>query len=155
MHKGGAVGAALTALVMASSAWGAADPEPGKYLAKIAVVKVDGAECPDRQGERYDGVVEYAGLDGTQVTIRIPIIFDGYPVFDQQVLKVTSGVGTVRPRGSLSILITAPIDLRLTGSFEAALILTDDRQAFGARVTETAPQIDCIEVFSLALTRSG
>jgi hypothetical protein len=155
MRKGRAVGAALTAFVMASSAWGAAAPEPGKYLAKIAVVEVRGLLCPDRLGARYDGVVDYPGLNGTRVTIRIPIILDGFPVIDLQVLKATSGVGTVRPRGRLSILITDPINLRLTGSFEAVLTLSDDPEAFRARVTETVPQINCTEVFSLALTRSG
>jgi hypothetical protein len=34
MRKGGAAGAAITAFLMASSAWGAAAPEPCKYLAK-------------------------------------------------------------------------------------------------------------------------
>jgi hypothetical protein len=35
------------------------------------------------------------------------------------------------------------------------LTLSDDPQAFRARVTETVPLMNCTEVFSLALTRSG
>jgi hypothetical protein len=76
-------------------------------------------------------------------------------VIDKQVLKITSGAGTVKPRGKLLILITDPIDLKLTGTFEAVLTPSDDSQAFRARVTETVPSISCTEVFSLALTRSG
>jgi hypothetical protein len=155
MRKVGATGTALAAFLMASSAWGAAAPEPGKYLAKIAVVYVSGPQCHDRLGIHYDGIVEYPGLKGTQITIRIPIILDGYPVIDLQTLKITSGVGTVRTRGRLSIFITDPINQRFVGSFEAVLTLSDDPQAFRARVTETVPLMNCTEVFSLALTRSG
>jgi purine nucleoside permease len=156
MHKGTAVGAALAAIVMASSAWGAAKPERGKYLAKIVVARVHSAECPDRLDAHYDGVVEYPGLSGTRATIRIPIILDGYTVIEDQVLKITSGSGTVRPRGSLSILlISNEIDVRLTGSLDGVLTLSDDPEAFRARVTETVPLIDCTEVFRLALVRSG
>jgi hypothetical protein len=51
--------------------------------------------------------------------------------------------------------ITAPIDLRITGSFEADLTL-EDAEAFKVRLTEMAPVvIDCTEVFRIALVRSG
>jgi hypothetical protein len=155
MHRARLAGAALTALITASSAWGSVNPDPGRYLAKIVVAEVHGRECPDHRGASYDGVVRYRGLDGREVNIRIPIVFDGYPVFDLQALTITSGIGTLRPRGKFSAHITAPINLRITGSFEAELTLSDDPEAFKVRLTEVAPLISCTEVFSIALVRSG
>lgn len=149
-------GVALSALIAASLAWGATvAPEPGRYFARILVAEVHGRECPDRRGAIYDGIARYRGLDGREVNIRIPVVFDGYSVFDLQTLRVTSGVGTLRPRGDFSARLSAPIDLRITGSFDAALTLSDDPEAFRVRLTEMAPVIDCTEVFDIALVRSG
>ena len=154
MHKMRSAAAAITALITASSAWGAARPEPGRYFANILVSEVRGAECPDRQGAVYDGVAQYGGLDATRVTIRIPVVFDGYSVIDLQVLTITSGRGTLKPRGSFSAHLSAPIDLGISGSFEAGLAL-DDAELFRVRLIEVAPSIDCVEVFKIGLVRSG
>ncbi len=154
MHRVRAAGAAITALIAASSAWGAARPDPGRYLANILVSEVRGAECPDRQGAVYEGVAQYGGLDATRVTIRIPVVFDGYSVIDLQVLTITSGRGTLKPRGSFSAHLSAPIDLGIRGSFEAGLAL-EDAELFRVRLIEVAPSIDCVEVFKIGLVRSG
>jgi hypothetical protein len=149
------VGATFAALIVVSSAEGATDPEPGRYLANIFVAEVHGVECPDHLGADYQGVVRYQGIDGTRLTIRIPVVFDGYPVIDQQILTVTTGAGTLTPRGKFSVHLSAPIDFRITGSFHARLRLSDDPQSFTATVTETAPLISCTEVFRIGLVRSG
>jgi hypothetical protein len=156
MRKLRAAGVALTALMASGTAWSATvAPEPGRYLADILVSEVHGVECPDRLGAEYHGVVDYRGLDGHRLIIRIPVVFDGYSVIDRQVLTVTSGAGTLKPRGDFFAHISAPIDLGVRGSFEAELTLSDDREAFRARVTEMAPLIDCTEVFRIALVRAG
>jgi hypothetical protein len=70
-------------------------------------------------------------------------------------LTVTSGAGTLRPRGAFSADLSDPINITLRTSFDTRLRLSDDPQAFTARITEIAPLIDCIQVFRIALVRSG
>jgi hypothetical protein len=146
--------AALAVLIAASSAWGAARPEPGRYSAEIAITEVHGDECNNRPGAHQRGVVLYRGFEARRVTIRIPIAFDGFSGFDVQELTITSGAGTLRPRGSFSERITAPLHRRITGSFEAELTL-EDAEAFNMRLTEMAPTIGCTVVLQIALARSG
>jgi hypothetical protein len=158
--------AALTAFVAASSAWGATapQPEPGRYLAKIVVTEAHPAECPYPLGADYSGVLHYGGLQASQMTIRIPMVIDGSSLIDRQVLTITSGAGSVRPSGTLSVHMT-PLDLTVTGSFEAELTPSDS-EAFMAKITEMVPAIvpgrggavdprgDCTEVLQIALTRT-
>jgi hypothetical protein len=132
---------------------GCGPPEAGRYMAKILVSKVDGAECPDRQGNVYDGVVQYPGFGGSRVTIRIPVVSDG-PALDREVLTITSGTGTKRPRGDFSARFTSPINMRITGEFEAKLTLIGAEE-FTATITEMSSKIDCTEVLRIALVRSG
>jgi hypothetical protein len=146
--------AALAALITASPAWGAARPEPGRYFAEIAVTEVQGDACPNRGGAPHRGILLYRGFDARRVTIRIPIAFGRFSGFDVHELTITSGAGTLRPRGSFSARITAPIHLRITGSFEAELTL-EDAEAFKMKLTEMAPVIGCTVVFQIALVRSG
>jgi hypothetical protein len=115
---------------------------------------VRGAECPDRLGATYDGIVLYRGINANEVTIRIPVVFDGYPVIDRQVLTITAG-GNLKPRGNFSAHLSDPIDLRIIGSFEAKLTLSDDREAFRVGLTEMAPSIGCTEHFRIGLVRAG
>jgi hypothetical protein len=75
-------------------------------------------------------------------------------VLDLQTLTITSGLGTLTPRGAFSAFLTAPIDVGLTDSFEAELTL-DDPEAFGATIAEMVPSIDFTEVFRIALVKSG
>jgi hypothetical protein len=156
MHKARTGGAALTAFIIAaSSAWGGTAPDPGKYLATIAVRDVDGAKCIDRVGAVYHGVVTYPGLDGTRWTIRVPLVFDGFSVIEREVLTITMGAGSLNPRGTFKARLSAPIDLGLSGRFEAKLTLSDDPESFKIRLTETAPSIGCTAVFEIALILSG
>jgi hypothetical protein len=145
---------ALLAFATAPLAHSATPPKPGRYSANISVAEVEGAECPDPLGAQYQGVARYRGLNGSRLTIRIPIVFDGVPVFDRQVLTITAGKGSLSPSGDFSARITAPIDLTVSGTFDATLTLSD-AESFGATVVETAPEIACTEKFVISLVRTG
>jgi len=152
MHKARAAGAGLTALIAASSAWGATAPAPGKYLAHVVVAEANSALCPNPKGDHFHGILQYRGLNAKQVTLRAPAVYDDTDVIERLTLTITSGVGSPSPSGTFSLLLT-PIDLEATGTFDAKLTFSD-ADAFTARVTVTAPSIGCTEVFRIGLVRS-
>jgi hypothetical protein len=153
MRRTWALAAMLVILASNSTRAGTEPPEAGRYVANILVSEVVGAECPDRTGDQYVGVVHYQGFNGDGLTIRIPVTFDGRAVIDEQRLRTIAGRGTVNPSGSFRAHLTR-VNITITGTFEATLTL-DDREAFTAQVVESAPEISCTEVFQIGLVRSG
>jgi hypothetical protein len=157
MRQGRLTGAALAALLTTSTAWSATvPPEPGKYLAKIHVSETSGTECPAKPGDNFHGVFNYPGFTAKRIVIRFPIDFDGYMGTNLLVLTITSGSGTVKPRGTFSEQISAgPFVLKASGSFTAVLTLTNDPQSFSAKVSEHATTINCDAVLQLGLVHVG
>ena len=147
---------AIAAFLAASSAFGAAAPEPGKYSADILVTEVHGAQCLDHVGDKYHGTLQYQGIDAKHATLRKPVLYDNTYLIEHLTLTITSGVGTLSPHGTFSLEITTPIgELKLTGSFEAKLAFSD-KEAFTERLIVMASSpIECTEVFQIALVRSG
>jgi hypothetical protein len=157
MHNGRLAAAALAALLATSTARGATvPPEAGKYMATIHVSEASGTECPAKRGDNFHGVFTYPGFTAKRIVIRFPVDFDGYPGIDLLVLTITSGAGTVKPRGNFLEQISAgPFVLKAAGSFAAVLTLTDDPQSFSAKVSEQATTVNCDAVLQIGLVRIG
>lgn len=153
MHKARVAVAALTTIMIASSAWGGTAPQPGKYLAHILVTKVIGAQCPDHQGDRHSGTFYYGGpLDKRQIVVT-HIEYDGFYVVERLTLTITSGAGTLSQSGTFSLLLEEPFNLGIKGSFQAKLV-SSDADAFTELLTVTARTgIDCTEVLRIGSER--
>jgi hypothetical protein len=145
---------ALAAFLAASSASGATPPQPGRYTADIVVTEVHGAECLDQTGDKYHGVLVYGGINATKATLRKPVLVDKVHLIEHLTLTITSGIGTLSPSGTFSLEVASPLDLKVSGTFEAKLIFSD-AEAFTERLTVMAPSVDCTEAFDIALVRSG
>jgi hypothetical protein len=154
MHRGRIAGGFLGALAVLSPAWGDTPPEPGRYTAHILVTEVHGFECLDQKGDKYTGTLQYNGIHATKETLRKPYLYNGKYLITTLSLTITSGIGTLSPRGTFSLRLTEPRRLTVTGTFEAKLTFSD-AEAFTEKLTVAATNIDCTEVFQIALVRTG
>src|SRR5579862_4222292 len=76
-------------------------PSSGSYAGDIYVYSTNGdSSCIDHGGDAFTGQMSYAGLNGKTDYIRVPVIGSS-PTISVQTLKITKGVGTTNPSGSL------------------------------------------------------
>lgn len=135
-----------------------APPQSGVYAANILIVKADGLGCLDAKGNRFAGVLNYGGISGTQLGLRIPISdHSGVAVVSTQVLTVKSGIGTTQPSGTFVWRGAGEgAHWNLSGTFSSTLIEVDV-YSFAADVSEdyTAGGYSCDEEQLISLTRLG
>ena len=78
-------------------------PSSGTYTANIIIEEADGPGCLHAEGTRFTGVLNYDGLSGTTMGLRVPIVEGANTAaVSTQHLNVTSGVGTVNPQGNFT-----------------------------------------------------
>jgi hypothetical protein len=147
----------VTILVFSTAAEGASPPAPeaGTYAAAIAITAVSGPSCPNTLGAEFAGVVDWGGIQSKTLTVRAPVAITGlYAIVSQQVLTITSGLGTTNLSGTVEWTaagIDSPFS-KLDGTFTASLVYVD-AESFVANLTEDFVSIDCSEGIDVALTR--
>jgi hypothetical protein len=143
-----------SALLCSVGASAATAPLSGTYAANILIGSVSGSGCLDKSGNQFAGVVNYAGLSGTRLGIRIPTIYNGAPIISTQYLTVKSGVGTTHPGGAFTWtgISSDGQQWNISGTFSAT-ITEMDTFSFIAAVTETYS--GCTEHLSVGVTRVG
>jgi hypothetical protein len=99
-------------------------------------------------------VLNYAGLSGTTMGLRVPIVLVAHTAaVSTQRFKITSGVGTTQPEGTFT---WQGRGLRLnwdaSGSFSATLTEID-KFSFLVQLTENYQ--NCAEQRIIALARTG
>ena len=153
----------LPVLILASVCSGGATaespltpPKAGVYAANILIQSASGGGCIDTTGANFAGVLNYAGLSGTQFAVRSPIVQPGAGVVSTQILKVTSGVGTTSPSGTFTWKgAGVGLSWNLSGTFSATLTEID-AFSFVAQVTEHYTNGSaCTENQLIAFTRTG
>jgi hypothetical protein len=120
------------------------------------VTKARGVGCSVLYvGEVGQGVMSYPGIDGTKITIRLPLIYDGFTIILSEVLTITSGAGSLDPTGTFLAHLSSPIDASASGRFGAEFTLSKDPESFKVRLSETAPSLRCTAVFEIASVLAG
>ena len=148
----------LAAASIATSPALATAPTAGTYAAAVYVNAASGSGCLDYAGNSYAGALNYLGFSATKLALRIPLVASGQAGVSTTTLTVTSGAGTLAPKGSFNwkasgIGVTS---FSQNGTF-AASIKEIDGTSFAAQVKETYNSAygSCTETLLVALTRVG
>ena len=134
-------------------------PKSGTYAANLRVETVsDPQNCFDAPGDTYSGVVNYLGIGGTKIAIRLPItLYPNVAFVSTQIFTVTHGAGSLSPSGSYTYAVAGISGQYSTkGTFTASL-LEIDAYSFAVEFDEayTYRGVHCQESFNVALTRTG
>lgn len=144
----------LAALVLGGTATAderAAAPKSGTYAADVFVQSASGGGCLDSAGSYYAGVVNYGGLGGALIGIRVPLASSGLGVVSLQALKITKGVGTTSPSGTFAWKgAGVGTNWSLNGTFSGTITEVDGF-SFVAQVSESYP--NCSESLMIVLMR--